>query len=103
EEAVRRTGRARPITGLGRVAGTGGGGAAHRARSPDAVRRAAGARPGAVLCGIAEVDGSATDGARRLEAVRRTGSAGPGTALGHVADVGRRTAHRAGRHEIIRR
>src|SRR5439155_252130 len=125
QEAVGRTGRARPRAGLRHVArsddrpagrprgprrvltGVAGavalieraGVAVRRARRPRAllrVGRAAGPVARAVLRRVTLARARAAHRARRWEAVARAGRARPRAGLGHVARAGRGAAHRSG-------
>src|SRR5437870_3699031 len=68
---------------------------ARRAGGALRIRRAASARPGAVLRRVALAARRPTDGGRGLEGVSGTGRARPVTVLVHVTGTGRRPADRA--------
>src|SRR5205823_3612806 len=91
---VRRTGGARAVAGLGRVAGARRRAADEgpaRAREP--VGRAHGPAAGAVLGDVARPRRRPADDARRLEVVGRAGGRRARAALRHVAGAGRGPAH----------
>src|SRR5437870_5286758 len=87
-------GVARPVALIERARVAVGG--ARRARRLLGVRRAAGARPGAVLRRVALARRGTAHRARRLEAIGRADRARARARLVHVAHPGRRPAHRPG-------
>src|SRR5205814_7086289 len=94
-EGVGRTGRTRPITGLGETAHPGRG-ATLRARGARRVRGTGGARAGAGLGHVAGARRGAAHGGGGLEDIRGTGRTRAVADLGHVARPRRRPTHRAG-------